>query len=71
MAATLFQPHGGSAHTQTTIHLKTGVLSPLSAWWRHDMELFSALLALCERITMVICGFFHKAVKKTVALFGI
>ena len=26
-------------------------------WWCHDMEMFSKLLALCEWIPLVICGF--------------
>ena len=36
------------------------VVQLVTSWWRHDMEMLQALLALCERIHRALVDFPHK-----------
>ena len=49
---------------------KQAVGIPLSTWWRHQMETFSALLALCAGNSPVICEFLsQRPVTRTFDVF--
>ena len=64
-------PHWWCINTGSDNGLMPSVIKPLSAWWRHQMETFSALLALCAGNSPVPVNSPHKGQWRGALMFSL
>ena len=65
-----FQGYSHFCHIMTSSHKNIfGVACP--SWWRHQMETFSALLAICARISPVQVNCPHKGQSRGALMFSL